>query len=69
MWYLTLAQLMLTLINAARDGKITGDEVVEAVGDLFPEYLADIVTAVDEALEDGRIDLDDLIKIVIEIVS
>lgn len=69
MWYMTLAQLLLKLINAASDGELTVHEVSDIAVSMFPGNLHDIVMAIDEASEDGKITVDEVIDIIREIVT
>ena len=68
MWYMTLGSVLLKLINAASDGRITTDEVSDIASEFFPDYLNEIIESMDEALEDGKITVDEVLDIVQSIV-
>ena len=62
-WYMTLGAVLLDLINAGSDGKITLDEVNDIATKYLPEYVVDIVDAVSDAMDDGKISIDEVLDI------
>ena len=67
-WYMTLGSVLLKLINAASDGRITLEEVGDIATEYLPEYVNDVVDSVSDAMDDGKITLDEVLDIIQTIV-
>ncbi len=69
-WGMTLSRIIMALMYANRDGQITLDEIKEIATEFVPAFVTDIIDEAQEALEDGKISVDealDIIELVVRI--
>ena len=64
MWYLTLIKVGVDLADKASDGELSYKDICDVVLDLVPEA-DDIIEEVEHALEDGKLTVDEVLKIVV----
>ena len=68
MWYMTLGAVLLKLINAASDGRITLEEVSDIASEFVPDFLEEVLSEVDSAMDDGKITVDEVLDIIQSVV-
>ena len=68
MWHLQFMQVGISLINAARDGSLTLEEVAEVLNDAYPEHFEDLLEEVKKANEDGQYSVNEIFKIMAAVV-
>ena len=68
MLYLKLMNLGLDLVHKTSDGKLTLEEEAEALAAAFPESMSDVLEEVQEAQEDGKITVGEVMKIVSAVI-
>ncbi len=69
MVYMKFLSLALGLVNAAKDGELTLDEISECVTDTFPEYAGSVASEVKNAFEDGSVSVWEVFKIVTAVIG
>lgn len=68
MLHMQFLSMAIKLVDAARDGQVTVDEVIDCLGETFPG-LENVTEAIDEAMEDGKISVMEVFNIVTSAVS
>ena len=68
MTYLKLMNLGLDLVHKTSDGKLTLEEVAEALAAAFPESMSDVLEEVQAAQADGKITVGEVMKIVSAVI-
>jgi len=68
MFHLQFMALGVSLVNAASDGQLSLDEVRDCIDSSFPKA-DDVVSAIEDAMEDGRITVMEVLDITSAIIS
>ncbi len=69
MLHMKFMTLAMALVNEAKDGDLTLDEISQCLQDFSPEYFSDVNDAVHEAQKDGRISVMETFKILTAIIT
>lgn len=69
MVYMKFLSLALGLVDAAKDGELTLNEISDCVTDTFPDYSHPVLVEVRKATEDGSVSVWEVFKIITAIVS
>ena len=67
--HLQFISFTLSLIDKARDGQLTISEVGDCMTAFAPDLCADVVDAVEAAMEDGEISVMDVINIASSVIA
>lgn len=68
MKYLVLMNIALCIINKAADGKIEKREVADCIKGLLKDDVEKTVNAVQEALEDKKLTVDEVVKVLANVI-
>lgn len=68
MQYLILMNIALCIVNKSADGKIEKSEVVDCVKGLLKDDVERIVEAIQEALADRKLTVDEVVKVLANII-
>ena len=63
MWHLQFLNVGMALVDKARDGKVTLEEVAEVLSDAYPDKFNDLLEEVKKANEDDHYSIGEILKI------
>ena len=63
-WHLQYFHVFMALVDKARDGHLTIEEIGEVLNDHYPDHFDDMLKEIHKAKEDGHYSVSEIVKIV-----